>query len=305
MKALGNKTAIKLLKIMASAPLQEFKEIELIKKAKTGKGSANLIISELVKDNILVEQRAGKTKIISINLQNPAFVLLKSLFDQKKLENINSNSRAALILFKEKIRDLADMLVVFGSSIAGTATEKSDVDILVVSTKLDDINKERKQIEELFDIRFNLHSYSADDLKKSIKQDRFAYNALATGAFLCGYDLAMALFADMKESDGYNQALERLLFFDERIKAAFRNYLQKDPHSAKDILEKTVEQILFYLLAEQGLTSPSKKDAYKLIKQLPEAKIIQKINKAQLKDKIALCEELVMALLKSKILRQQ
>ena len=76
-KTLGNKTAIKLLKELFKEPRHEFKEIELIKKAKTGKGSANTTINKLVEETILIEKRVGKTKIIYLNAKNEVVFILK------------------------------------------------------------------------------------------------------------------------------------------------------------------------------------------------------------------------------------
>lgn len=84
MAPLGTKTALKILKALLDDPLREFKEIELIKKAKTGKGSASTLINGLVKESILLEKRAGKTKLITLNLKSRDVFLLKNLFDQKK-----------------------------------------------------------------------------------------------------------------------------------------------------------------------------------------------------------------------------
>src|SRR3989338_731214 len=275
MEALGSKTSLKLLKIIIDAPLNDFKEIELIKKAKTGKGSAGKAINDMVKAHLLSEKRIGKTKVICANLQNPEFLSLKNLFDHEKLESLDDTKKAALLLFKEMIRDEADMVIVFGSTAAGTATENSDVDMLIVTAKIDEINRQRKQVEELFDIRFNLHLYTKEDILKKLKTDTFIYNALVTGVLIHGNDLATLLFAGIKTKvikDTYY--LKRLFFFKDRIDSASRNYANKDPEAAKEILSKTLEQINFYLLSERSLNAPSKKDAQDMVKHLPEFKLI-------------------------------
>ncbi len=304
MEALGNKTSLKLLKILIDAPLTDFKEIELIKRARTGKGSAGKAINSMVKSHLLLERRIGKTKVICANIQNQGFLFLKTLFDQKKLEALEDTKKAALLLFREKIKDSVDMVIVFGSTVAGTATENSDVDILVVTDKIDEVNRQRKQVEGLFGVRFNLHIYAKDDILKKLKTDTLVYNALVTGVLIQGYGLAISLFAGIKTNVAKNEdAITRLLFFKDRINSASRNYANKDLETAREILSKTLEQITFYLLSEKALNAPSKKDALCLIKSLPEGKLIQSINKSNLKDKISLSESLVINLLKSKIIR--
>src|SRR3989344_8071317 len=97
---LGNKTAIKLLKELFREPKYEFKEIELIKKAETGKGSANTIINKLINDNILIEKRVGKTKIIYLNIKNEIVFMLKCILDREKISNMNKTKQASLYLFR-------------------------------------------------------------------------------------------------------------------------------------------------------------------------------------------------------------
>lgn len=299
MKALGTKTTLKLLKVLVEDPLHEFKEIELIRKAKTGKGSASNLINELVKERILLEKRVGKAKIICLNIQSKAIFLLKNLFDQEKLNYLSESKLASALLFTNLSKEKSELLLIFGSCIAKTATEKSDIDILIVSNDLDKIEKERKKVEELFGERFNLHSYTKDGVKNKTKSDIFIQNALLKGVLLHGHDLAIELFSSIKKEED----LERLLFFNDRIKSALRNYLNKDYKTVKEILERTLEQMVYYLLSEKGIGYASKKDAAESIKRLPEGILIQKISKASLKEKISLSERFILESLKNKIIK--
>lgn len=296
---LGTKTSIKLLNVLFSEPLHEFKEIELIRKAKTGKGSASNTIEGMVKENILLEKRIGKTKVISLNLKSHYVFLLKSAFDRGKMLYISDAKKAAITLFKDRIGENAQLLAVFGSCITTKATEKSDIDILAVSDNFRKINQERVKIEELFGERFNLHQYTKSEIKGKFDEDKFAQNALLKGIVIYGYDLALELFIGEKSD------LSRLFFLNERIKSALRNYANKDFETAKEIAEKTLEQIIFYLFSEKGIGYASKKDAMESVAKLKEGKIIKKINKSSSKDSIVLIENLLLNMLKNKILIEE
>lgn len=296
---LGSKTAVKVMSVLLDNPRQKFKEIELIKKAGTGKGSASEFIDSLIKDGLLIEEREGKTKLISLNLVCPQNFLLKNLFDQEKLNNLSKSKLASVILFEKEAKKYISLAVVFGSSVAGTGTEKSDIDLLVVSGNLKEVGKIRKKTEELLGERFNLHTYSKKEIIKKMKTDKFILNAFLKGVLISGYDFGKELFIGLKRGRWLE---ERLFYFSERVKAALRNYLNKDYTSAKEILNRLSEQIVFYLLAEKEIPYASKKDAKEAIKKLPEGKTIQKINKAQLKQKINLMEDFVLNILTDKIL---
>jgi len=301
MSVLSTKTAEQLLRVMLNNSLNKFKEIELINKAKTGKGAAAVCIKNLVKAGILNEQRVGRAKLISLRMRNPSVFFLKNLFDEEKLRKLTKSKLAALLLFKEKVVNFVDLLVVFGSCVAGTATEESDVDIFVVSEQLNKVDAERKKVEELFGERFNIHSYSKNEIEDKIRTDFFIQAVLFKGIILSGFDFGQKLFSMFN----VNLDLERLSFFVERIKSALRNYACKDYDAAREIVEQVLEQLTYYLLSEKKMNYASKKDAKDAIKSLPEGILIQNINKSPLKKKIVLSEELVLKLLKNRILERQ
>jgi len=299
---LGNKTSIKLLLVLFEDPFHEFNELELVTRAKTGKGSASTAISELVNNKFLIQKKRGNAKMLSLNFGNKNVFLLKNLFDKNKLNLLSNSKLVSLILFTENIKDKSALVVVFGSTVAGTSTEESDIDILlgsedtiIIKNKIQD---ERRKIEELFGERFNLHSYTIDELKVKANSDAFIQNALLKGVLLHGYDLCLELFTSFKETKN----LERLLFFKERINSSLRNYLKGDYKAAKEILKTTHEQIIFYLLSEKGIGYSSKKDANDAIKKLPENIIIRKISKASLREGIKLSEKFILTLLKDRLI---
>lgn len=299
MISLGSKTAVKIWEILLDNPLQEFKEIELIKKAKTGKGSASKFIDRLISEGLLTGKRIGKTKLISLNFVHPQNFLLKNLFDQRKLSKLSKSKLSSVILFKGEAEKYASLIILFGSSVAGTAVEESDLDLLIVSNNFTKIERIRKKVEELLGERFNLHFYSKKEVMKKSKTDKFILNAFLKGVLLSGYDLGKELFVNLKEKSILE---ERLFYFHERAKSALRNYLNEDYASAREILATLMEQVIFYLLTEKKIPYTSKKDAQKAIKKLPEAKIILKINNSRLKQKISLMESFVQEIIKNKIL---
>lgn len=301
MEYLGKKTALSILKALFDNPLNKFNETELIIKAKSGTGSAHNLIGNMVNENILAEERVGKTKLISLNLRNPSVFLLKSLFDQEKLSCLPAGKLAPILFFKNEAKQNICSLLAFGSTIAGTYTEKSDIDLLVISDKHDEIGAPRKKTEELFGERLNLHIYSKDEINANIEKDNFLQNAFFRGVLVYGFDNAREIFAEITEK----KETDKLFFFIERIKAASRNCLNKEYKTAEEIIDQTLEQIIFYLLSEKGISSITRQDAKNSIKKLSEGKTIQKIYNSSLKDKIALTEELVFDILKKRILEAE
>ncbi|MBI2507437.1 nucleotidyltransferase domain-containing protein [Candidatus Woesearchaeota archaeon] len=298
-----SKISVKILRALLEAPLHDFKEIELINKAKVGKGSASDSINRLVESNVLKEKRIGKAKIISLNLKSQSLFLLKGLFDAERLSHLEKNKLTSIILFKRLIKRYTEFLLVFGSTVAGTYSKESDIDLLVVTKDLNKVKAERKNVEELFGERFNLHVYTEEEIRKNLKAEGFLRNSLLNGILIYGEDLGMELLSSMGIEE--NIDIQRLIFLNERVSSARKNYLNQDSKAASEILEKTLEQIIFYLLSRKGISYTTKKDAKKLVKKTAEGRLIERIENASLKDKIHLGSELILNILKEEILKDE
>lgn len=301
MISLLSKTAQKILAVLLQDPFREFKEIELIGRAGTGKGAAAALIDALVKEGLLLERRVGKSKIISLHLKNPTAFWLKNIFDYEKLQRLSPERLAAALYFTRE--SSATLVIVFGSTIAGTATAQSDIDLLIVSQDPKTIETARKKAEELLGQRLNLHLYSREEIRDKIRDDAFVRNVLIRGAVLQGYDLASELYSLLSPKE--KKSLEKLFYFKERISAAERNYHQNDSASAQEILERLQEQLIFYILTERKVSYQSKKDAAEAIQRLPKGKAFKSMTKKPLKDKMEIIAAFVQKLLINTILEEE
>jgi len=286
---LGSRTAVKILNVLFDNPLQEFKEIALIEAAHTGKGAASNLINKLIKEKFVISKRVGKTKIVRLNLLNESVFLLKFSFDSKRLQKLPSEVLASIKLLKSKARDNISLMIVFGSYVAGTATEKSDIDVLIVTENAKEVNEKTKEVEELFGRKINLHIFNKKEIFK--QEDYLVKNTLLKGIVVYGYDMAMHLLEDSKKE--CSAKIEYLL---SRCKSAFRNYTNKDYEAAAYIVENTLEQVIFMILSERNIPYVSKKDAVDSIKKEPEGKIIERIKKMSEKQKIEQLEKFLITI---------
>ena len=273
---LGSKTGIKVLNALFENPLHEFKEIELISSAKTGKGAASGFVNHLIKRGIVICKRAGKTKMINLNLQNEQVLLLKSAFNRGKIEQMPKEILAEIMMFKEKTEDISDMIIAFGSQIAGTSKEDSDLDLLVVAKNPKEVDKKRKEVEEMLGKRINLHLFEKDEISWD---DLFARNVLARGVIIHGYSLAFKLIKSKQDTP----KIENLI---NRQKAALRNLLHKDLEASDSIVENIIEQLAYFILSEKEIGYASKKDALDSLRKIPEGRTIENIKKLGRKQRI-------------------
>ena len=223
MAALLSKTAERIIRVLLDDPLKEFKEIELIKAAGTGKGASSALINYLVQKKIFSMRRAGRTKVLSLKRDSPILFSLKVFFDQQKLSSLSPKKKAAIFLFRQELQSAAPLIMAFGSVIAGTSTEKSDLDLLVVCSDLALIKQARAKTEELLGERLNLHSYTEKEIRQLIDKDTLVQKAILSGAMVTGYELAQSLYSSVERKK--KELKSRLFYFEERIAAARRNYL--------------------------------------------------------------------------------
>ncbi len=303
MTAVLSATAYKITTVLRNHPLREFQEIELIHAANTGKGAAAILIHQLVQEGFLQERRVGRAKMVSWNLSNPQTIVLQNILDQEKIRLLSPSQLAAALLFKRAAGSAIVLMVIFGSTTAGTAAPHSDIDLLLVSDRLPALEKARKKAEEYLGERLNLHIYSEKEINEKVKTDSFIQNALLQGVILRGSDLLQEIYVQLKAKNV--ELFTRLDYFKERIMAARRNYNHKDAESAQEIINRVQEQLIFYILTVKGISYKSKKDAWETIKKIPEGRVFISITRSPLKEKIDKLEVIFREILIKMIMEEE
>ncbi len=285
---LASKTAVKILSVLFDHPLEEFKEISLIRSANTGKGAASDFINRLIKERFVLSKRVGRTKIIKLNL-NESSLLLKFFFDNKRLERLPKNVLASIKLLRNETKQYLFLMIVFGSYVAGSATEESDIDILIITEDYKQVNEMRKKVEELFGKKINLHIFNKSEIFEQKKN--FIKNALFNGIVIYGYDFAISFLEDSKK-----ESFEKIEYLLDRYKSALKNYMDADYETANYIIQNIIEQAVFFILSEKNVSYMSRKDAMQSIKKLPDGKVIENIKRLDIKQKMKRLEKFLIEL---------
>lgn len=131
-------------------------------------------IDALVSKKILVQQKAGKTILLSINilLGNSEHILYviecyKQATEHTKLKNIIQLLQQH---FSRKSKILS--CIVFGSYARGAATKESDVDVLFITTDKSaktEITKTLSQLNALMNVTFSPIIMTKDDFKIALE----------------------------------------------------------------------------------------------------------------------------------------
>lgn len=128
---LFSKVQARLLAILFGQAERQFQGAELIRLADAGTGATHRQLQQLTDAGLLVSRTIGTQKFYQANRSSPIFRELESLV--LKTVGLVHPLREAL----EPIRSKITAAFVYGSIASGESTNKSDVDLLVLSDSLD------------------------------------------------------------------------------------------------------------------------------------------------------------------------
>ncbi len=128
-------------------------------------------VIKLAKEGVIIKNKAGKSYLCSLNMENEKTLALIKLSEiEKKEEFCNANKELKLILddFVEsavKQKDIA-AIVLFGSYAKGRETKESDIDILLITKRKSGIDKTAKDIYAKYGKEISPILLSPNDFKK-------------------------------------------------------------------------------------------------------------------------------------------
>ncbi len=289
---LSKKTTLRILSFLFKNPKKEFTETELIKKTSLGKGAASDAINQLFNSGIINIQRIGKTKLISLNPLNPLAFSLRNLFDWERFMSLPKNRISSILLFKTYTYNHTKAIVLFGSLPAGTFNEKSDIDLLVITDHEKEINTAKKRIFDLTGERLNIHLLKP----KKEHPNNLITNAILTGILIYGADY----IRELMKTPIYS---EELNYLKERTSVAWRNYMNKDYDSVKEIISSVSQDMAFFACKIEKIDAPSRKDALSNIKNIKDYKALYNINKQKPDNQLAILDDIYMKLFNKTILQ--
>lgn len=137
-KILVPEKKLEILEKLVENPDQYYSYRELARKVEASYGTVRTFLKELEEEKIVLAEEKSRTTLNSYNPENRHNQLILKLLRTRIEDMVDSAERAA-----EKIEEETEdaTVILFGSVAKGTATEKSDIDLLILVP-------ERKELEE-------------------------------------------------------------------------------------------------------------------------------------------------------------
>lgn len=184
---LGSKVKIKIIRKLVSLENREFNFEELSKSLNLSFGAVHPALRELSDSRIVVVRKMGKSKLYSINKKHLIFNEIKNLFNVETASFLKVAIKFSKTVDKKGIKNI----LLFGSVARGEASEKSDIDILIIyknkSFEKENIDAQTQKFLDMHDVEI-IPTYLSmkEALKRRKKFDRFIMNVINEGKVLYG-----------------------------------------------------------------------------------------------------------------------
>jgi predicted nucleotidyltransferase len=120
----------RILQFLAKYSDKEFHEREIARRVGVASGSANRALNELHVLGVVKQRPEWRMLFYSVDSSNPVIVEIKKLINILLLEPL-----------VEKLKNITNRIILYGSCAQGTDNSKSDMDIFIVSRNRDDVNR--------------------------------------------------------------------------------------------------------------------------------------------------------------------
>lgn len=127
---MAEKAEEKVIKFLLSHPTGEFYEKEIAQKSGVSKSAVNYILPQLVKRGILKRKERGRLNFYEVDLTESLVQQMKRTLTIEELQPL-----------VEKLKKISKKIVLFGSAAEGTDAERSDIDLLVITSRPTEVRR--------------------------------------------------------------------------------------------------------------------------------------------------------------------
>lgn len=163
---------LRVMELLFKLPYRPFHIREIARLTGLSSTGVIKIIKKLKKEHLLVSKKNNTVEEIKPDF-NGRFPLMKRLY------NVYSLYDSGLIYCLKLFYEYPKAIILFGSYSDGTDTEKSDIDIAVISGKKN--TPDFKKFEKKLARKINIHLINLDDASNEFK------NSIANGIVLEGF----------------------------------------------------------------------------------------------------------------------
>jgi len=165
--------SVEILYFILCNPMEQFHGREIARRTSVSVGAVNQFLRKFHKVGLVEMSRRGKTNLYRANLKNPVARQFKVLFNVLTLNEM-----------VDKTKEKSDRIVLFGSCAEGTDVADSDIDLFVLTSDIETIQREVRLYERKIDRRIAPIIVDSNELAKMKTKDKPLYERISKGITL-------------------------------------------------------------------------------------------------------------------------
>ena len=165
--------SLQVLYFLASNPLNQFHEREVVRQTGVSVGAVNKILRDFYGHDLLEKEKRGRMHLYRINIKNPVVRQFKVLFNVLSLNELIRD-----------IRGLCKKIILFGSCSEGADVKESDVDIFILTSDSADVRKKINDYERQFDKKISPIIVNSNEFVRMKQEDKPLYERISRGIVL-------------------------------------------------------------------------------------------------------------------------
>jgi len=181
-----NEKQLRILSLYATDYTAKFHLRRIARAIKADTKTTSINLKKLEDSGIIISEKTGKHKEFMLNFSNSFtryFLIMAEIY--RNIEFLRKNFRIRKIF--EMIENKAEVIILFGSYAKGSATEESDLDVLIIDGDLD--SKTAEKIENLYGIKLSPISLTKKEFTRMQKnKEVFFKEILAAHIILKGFE---------------------------------------------------------------------------------------------------------------------
>ena len=165
--------SLNVLYFLLSNPMEQFHEREIVRRTGVSVGAVNQILRKLHKTGLVEKDRRGRTNLYRANLKSPAARQFKVLFNVLTLNDI-----------VDRIKQVSRRIILFGSCAEGTDVKDSDIDMFILTSDAETVQREIRLYEQKVDRKLSPIIVDSNELAKMKSRDKPLYERISRGITL-------------------------------------------------------------------------------------------------------------------------
>ena len=166
-------TSLNVLYFLLSNPMEQFHEREIVRRTGVSVGAVNQMLRRFQRVGLVEKDRRGKTNLYRADLGDPVARQFKVLFNVLALNDLVN-----------EVKQTSDRIVLFGSCAEGTDVKESDIDLFVLTSDVETVNREVRCYEQKIDRKLSLIVVDPNELAKMKTRDKPLYERISRGITL-------------------------------------------------------------------------------------------------------------------------